>query len=149
MVMTPLEKEFLREISRDERRLLFPHEIYTSQTGESYAGHYVPHFSRWIFDQNKDLKPGNIHVNLAGFAVGDGLVDPYSQYQEYARYAKDYGLIGEVEYAAMLACLPDCLDAINNCSQTLDGLDECILATDICELCEVEPVIISTGINPS
>ena len=77
------------------------------------------------------------------------MVDPYSQYQEYAHYAKDYGLIGEVEYAAMLACLPDCLAAINNCSQSsLEGLDECILATDICELCEVEPVIITTGINP-
>ena len=110
----------------------------------------MPHFSRYIYDQNNNLNDTtNIYVNLAGFAIGDGLVDPYMQYQEYAPYALDYGLIGNIEYEAMIRCLPQCLDAINNCSQSsLEGLDDCILATDICELCEVEPVIITTGINP-
>ena len=52
-------------------------------TGESYAGHYVPHFARTIFDNNNKLAPGAIEINLQGIAIGDGLVDPENQYEGY------------------------------------------------------------------
>lgn len=40
-------------------------------TGESYAGHYIPAFSKFIKDRN------NSDINLAGIAIGNGWVDPF------------------------------------------------------------------------
>lgn len=41
-------------------------------TGESYAGHYVPAISAYFKASN------NTDINLISFAIGNGLVDPYS-----------------------------------------------------------------------
>jgi len=51
-------------------------------TGESYAGKYVPAFAYTIYQQNK--APPKMFVNLKGIAIGDGLVDTYSQCMGYA-----------------------------------------------------------------
>jgi len=117
-------------------------------TGESYAGHYVPHVSRRIYDGNQNLQPGDVYINLKGLAIGDGLVDPYYQYPEYAPYAYDNGLISEAEYKTMEAFLPVCEAEISYCSQNSTlGWTACINAYDMCNLIEVEPVIL-TGVNP-
>ena len=40
-------------------------------TGESYAGHYIPAISAYLF------KKGNPDLALVGSAIGNGWVDPY------------------------------------------------------------------------
>lgn len=39
--------------------------------GESYAGHYIPHFARGLLLDNR-LN----FINLAGIGIGDGWTDP-------------------------------------------------------------------------
>jgi carboxypeptidase C (cathepsin A) len=50
--------------------------------GESYAGHYVPATSHRVWLGNK-RKESDVHINLAGVAVGNGLTDPEIQYKYY------------------------------------------------------------------
>ena len=50
-------------------------------TGESYAGHYIPAIGAHIIEQK------NPQINLVGLAIGNGWVDPYLQYPEYAHFA--------------------------------------------------------------
>jgi carboxypeptidase C (cathepsin A) len=118
-------------------------------TGESYAGHYVPHFSRRIFDGNNNLQPGDLHVNLRGLAIGDGLVDPYNQYPGYPPYAMDNNLISQGSYDIMMACQPVCeleIQACNNNNGTI-GWTACLNAYDTCNICDIVPVTLS-GVNP-
>lgn len=49
-------------------------------TGESYAGHYVPAISSRIVANNKKLGAGEQKIHLQGLAIGNGLVDPATQY---------------------------------------------------------------------
>ncbi len=46
-------------------------------TGESYAGHMIPGIADYILKQ--EGRPGSVHVNLAGLAVGNGWIDPLVQ----------------------------------------------------------------------
>ncbi|KAJ0970148.1 hypothetical protein J5N97_023025 [Dioscorea zingiberensis] len=46
-------------------------------TGESYAGHYIPAFASRVHEGNKDKE--GLHINLKGFAIGNGLTDPAIQ----------------------------------------------------------------------
>eukprot|EP01043_Picozoa_sp_COSAG02_P004218 COSAG02_NODE_108_length_36286_cov_19.437478_21_plen_802_part_00 len=62
-------------------------------TGESYAGHYVPAISSRIVANNKKLRAGEHTIHLQGIAIGNGLVDPETQYGQYVPYALDKGLI--------------------------------------------------------
>ena len=41
-------------------------------SGESHAGHFIPHMMNYILKRNDDLKSGNVRVNLAGAAIGNG-----------------------------------------------------------------------------
>jgi len=52
-------------------------------TGESYAGHYVPAIAAHVKKQN------NKDINLVGVAIGNGLVDPYTQYPAYVKFAAE------------------------------------------------------------
>merc|ERR1712000_164308 len=54
--------------------------------GESYGGHYAPATASAIFNANKD-GTNAIKVNLAGLAIGNGLIAPVIQYQYYERMA--------------------------------------------------------------
>ncbi|WVY98468.1 hypothetical protein V8G54_030619 [Vigna mungo] len=65
-------------------------------TGESYAGHYIPAFAARVHRGNK-AKEG-IHINLKGFAIGNGLTDPAIQYKAYTDYALDMGIIQKTDY---------------------------------------------------
>ena len=85
-------------------------------TGESYAGHYVPHFARTVFDKNNKMAPGAIEINLQGIAIGDGLVDPENQYDGYPPYAKDNNLVTESAYKFMKDCGKLCHEEIHLCN---------------------------------
>lgn len=63
-------------------------------TGESYGGHYVTAVSRRIQlgIQNKE----GIKINMQGLAIGNGWVDPITQYASYGPYAYANKLIGRV-----------------------------------------------------
>ncbi|XP_077221714.1 serine carboxypeptidase-like [Tasmannia lanceolata] len=82
-------------------------------TGESYAGHYIPAFASRIHQGNK-AKEG-IHINLKGFAIGNGLTDPAIQYGAYADYALDMGIIEKSDYKKINKFYPACELAIKLC----------------------------------
>ncbi|KAI7751162.1 hypothetical protein M8C21_017138, partial [Ambrosia artemisiifolia] len=73
-------------------------------TGESYAGHYIPAFAARVHQGNK-AKEG-IHINLKGFAIGNGLTDPAIQYKAYTDYALEMGLIKESQYKRINLIVP-------------------------------------------
>ncbi|KAL9165676.1 hypothetical protein ABFS82_06G186400 [Erythranthe guttata] len=97
-------------------------------TGESYAGHYIPAFAARVHQGNK-AKEG-IHVNLKGFAIGNGLTDPAVQYGAYADYALDMGIIKQTEHDRINKVLPLCETAIKLCGT--DGTLSCMAAYLVC-----------------
>ncbi|KAK1409627.1 hypothetical protein QVD17_36155 [Tagetes erecta] len=97
-------------------------------TGESYAGHYIPAFAARVHEGNK-AKEG-IHINLKGFAIGNGLTDPLVQYKAYTDYALDMELIKESDYKNINKRLPECETAIKLCGT--DGTTACMAAYMAC-----------------
>ncbi|KAK9158600.1 hypothetical protein Scep_005174 [Stephania cephalantha] len=97
-------------------------------TGESYAGHYIPAFAARVHQGNK-AKEG-LHVNLKGFAIGNGLTDPAIQYQAYTDYALDMGIIQESDRNRINKLLPACELAIKLCGT--DGKITCAASFLIC-----------------
>lgn len=97
-------------------------------TGESYAGHYIPAFAARVHQGNK-AKEG-IHINLKGFAMGNGLTNPEIQYKAYTDYALDMGLVNRSEYDRINKMLPACEQAIKNCG--IAGGDECVTSYIVC-----------------
>lgn len=85
------------------------------QSGESYAGHFIPALSHRIFEGNR--KEEGQHINLRGIAIGNGLVDPEQQYTEYPRYAWDHHLVNPEMHGLMEVALPACLALIKSCKQ--------------------------------
>jgi len=70
--------------------------------GESYAGHYVPHTANFVFNKrNKDLP-------LRGAAIGNGLPNPWVQYEGYAEYSLLNKLINFDQYLKMLPDFRQC-----------------------------------------
>ncbi|KAK9280589.1 hypothetical protein L1049_014283 [Liquidambar formosana] len=97
-------------------------------TGESYAGHYIPAFAGRINQGNK-AKEGN-HINLKGFAIGNGLTDPGNQYKAYTDYALNMGLIKESDYKSINKEFPLCEQAIKACGT--EGESTCEAAYLVC-----------------
>ncbi|AES67519.2 serine carboxypeptidase-like protein [Medicago truncatula] len=97
-------------------------------TGESYAGHYVPAFASRVHQGNK-AKEG-IHINLKGFAIGNGLTNPEIQYMSYTDYALDNGLINKDEYERINKLIPPCQEATETCGT--EGGDACVTSLSIC-----------------
>ncbi|KAL7612573.1 serine carboxypeptidase-like isoform X1 [Lactuca sativa] len=98
-------------------------------TGESFAGHYIPAFAARVVKGNK-AKEG-IHINLKGFAIGNGLTDPLVQYPAYTDYALEMGLIKESDYKDINKHLPLCETAIELCGT--DGTEACMAACEACD----------------
>ncbi|GAB6021025.1 hypothetical protein CHUAL_003662 [Chamberlinius hualienensis] len=68
---------------------LQPLDFYV--TGESYAGKYIPAISYKIMQENPSA---TLKINLKGFAIGDGWIDPVKQLN-YGDYLFNIGLINE------------------------------------------------------
>ncbi|GMG98776.1 hypothetical protein Nepgr_000616 [Nepenthes gracilis] len=97
-------------------------------TGESYAGHYIPAFAARVHRGNKANE--GIHINLKGFAMGNGLTNPWIQYAAYADYALDNGLISASDYKSINQMVPPCQEAIKLCGT--DGDQACLSAYIVC-----------------
>uniref|UniRef100_A0A7N0SVX3 Carboxypeptidase n=1 Tax=Kalanchoe fedtschenkoi TaxID=63787 RepID=A0A7N0SVX3_KALFE len=101
------------------------HDFYI--TGESYAGHYIPALASRVDRGNKANE--GIHINLKGFAIGNGLTDPEQQYAAYTDFALANKLILEADYARINQMIPACVQTTKQC-QNQD--DACLTAFDQC-----------------
>ncbi|OVA06949.1 Peptidase S10 [Macleaya cordata] len=97
-------------------------------TGESYAGHYIPAFASRVHKGNK-AKEG-IHINLKGFAIGNGLTNPAIQYKAYTDYALKMKLIQQSDYKSINQMIPECERTIELCGT--NGGEDCITAYSAC-----------------
>lgn len=119
--------------------------------GESYGGHYAPATANGIYQGNQALAPGDIHINLAGLAMGNGLTDPEVQYKYYPEMAYNYSIskIGHPvvdlsTYKQMQNAVPGCIKLISQCQQ---DHSVCSVAQFVCNDAELSPYE-QTGLNP-
>lgn len=75
-------------------------------TGESYAGHYIPAIAAFI------LKQKNPSINLKGLGIGNGWVDPYYQYPQYAEFTYENNLISRFTYLGLQLAYKACQASI-------------------------------------
>ncbi|XP_044483456.1 serine carboxypeptidase-like [Mangifera indica] len=97
-------------------------------TGESYAGHYIPAFAARVHRGNR-AKEG-IHINLKGFAIGNGLTNPEIQYKAYPDYALNMRLINQSDYESLQTVIPPCERAIKTCES--EGGHACSASYVVC-----------------
>ncbi|CAN1837220.1 Serine carboxypeptidase-like 47 [Linum perenne] len=89
-------------------------------TGESYAGHYIPALASRIYKGNTNKE--GIHVNLKGFAIGNGLTDPAFQYKAYPEYALATKLISKSDHDSIVSQLvPPCESAYYDIRKQCQG----------------------------
>ena len=78
--------------------------------GESYAGHYVPHISDYLnqqlFSSNSDKNV--FGINFRGLSIGNGMINPWVQYEGYATYAYENKLINYQKYMDLLLGFREC-----------------------------------------
>ncbi|KAJ3685788.1 hypothetical protein LUZ61_014952 [Rhynchospora tenuis] len=97
-------------------------------TGESYAGHYIPALASRVHKGNKNNE--GLHINLKGFAIGNGLTNPEIQYKAYTDYALQMNLIQKSEYESINKIYPECQMATKLCGTS--GKISCTLAYVLC-----------------
>ncbi|XP_065866227.1 serine carboxypeptidase-like [Euphorbia lathyris] len=97
-------------------------------TGESYAGHYIPAFASRVHKGNKNKE--GLHINLKGFAIGNGLTNPAIQYNAYTDYALQNNLIGQSDYDYINQYIPSCEQQIKACGT--NGTSTCESAFETC-----------------
>lgn len=115
-------------------------------TGESYAGHYIPSVATRILEGNND--PSYETIELEAIAIGNGLVNPAVQYEQYLPFIAAQNVLPATSLAIMAAGLPACEKAIATCAQnTTIGLLGCLTAMGTCNGAEVLPFTLS-GLNP-
>eukprot|EP01123_Difflugia_compressa_P013788 TRINITY_DN6622_c0_g1_i1.p1 TRINITY_DN6622_c0_g1~~TRINITY_DN6622_c0_g1_i1.p1 ORF type:complete len:431 (-),score=75.01 TRINITY_DN6622_c0_g1_i1:183-1475(-) len=126
--------------------------------GESYAGHYIPAFGARVVSGNQNLQPGDLTVNLKGIAIGNGWVDPYTQYGAYADLLASKNLLdktsqdtyNDVLYPACAGLISSGLwpAAFEECSLSTEGVladaelqaGRTINVYDVTIPCQVEPL---------
>ncbi|XP_038721947.1 serine carboxypeptidase-like [Tripterygium wilfordii] len=114
-------------------------------TGQSYAGHYAPALASRICQGNK--KGQDIHINLKGLAIGNGLTNLKIQYQELPEYAyKQESLIEESDYIRIKELVPKCESSIDACVIT-GREDPCIAAYVACDRILNEIIAAAGNIN--
>jgi carboxypeptidase D len=87
-------------------------DVYFS--GESHAGHYIPHMMRYILERN-DAGAGedgkSVSIPLGGAAIGNGWIDPRYQYAG-AEAAYGHGIVGRAQVYAAEAKERACQEAL-------------------------------------
>lgn len=89
-------------------------------SGESYAGHYIPFIASYMLDNPDKFKEAGI--NLQGVAIGNGWVDPYTQYGAYSQFAFDNKLINAFAKQALDVGFSFCRILVENQIPVVDML---------------------------
>ncbi|KAA0153390.1 hypothetical protein FNF27_02831 [Cafeteria roenbergensis] len=86
---------------------------------ESYGGHYCPSATYALFESNKNA---GTNFPIKGMAIGNGLVDPASQYPTYPKFVEDQctkeigkPCVDKSGYESMVAASPTCSKLIAQC----------------------------------
>ncbi|EGG18539.1 peptidase S10 family protein [Cavenderia fasciculata] len=90
-------------------------DLYIS--GESYAGHYIPHYSNFILTMNDQIQNNSLNgtiINLKGVAIGNGWTHPVVQYESYSTVAYAAGIINNKQVNYYNSLISSCQDQINN-----------------------------------
>lgn len=112
-------------------------------TGESYAGHYIPAATERVHRGNKQNE--SLHINLKGFAIGNGLTDPAIQYGAYADFAFDMGLIGKTAHDTINKLYPVCESSIKLCGSS--GIITCAASYVVCNSIFTSIMLLAGNIN--
>ncbi|KAF0469548.1 alpha/beta-hydrolase [Gigaspora margarita] len=129
--LTQVPDEFL--LFLDQFFEIFPEyskdEIYIA--GESFAGTFIPYIASGILKRNSETNTTTNRIyNLKGIAIGNGWVDPITQYNAYYTYAINHDLIrGEDFKKAVKAQLSDCMAAVKASFTIHNDLCEEVLHT--------------------
>ena len=112
--------------------------------GESYAGHYIPVFASEILSHKKR------NINLQSVLIGNGLTDPYVQYEHYRPMACGEGawpaVLDEETCQSMDNALPRCQSLISSCYNSQSAWT-CVPASIYCNNAILGPYQ-RTGMNP-
>mgnify|MGYP003361659101 CR=1 FL=1 len=105
--------------------------------GESYAGHYIPQFSKEI------LSHEDRSFELTSVMIGNGLTDPLNQYPAFHDMACGVGsgadpVLSPEECDTMLETLPRCLSLIESCYNT-ESVWTCVPASLYCNNAQLGP----------
>ncbi|KAG2235448.1 hypothetical protein INT48_007846 [Thamnidium elegans] len=124
--------------------------------GESYAGHFLPAIASKIHNSNQKNKSS---IQLKSVLIGNGLIDPQTQYRYYKAMACENPTYPNL-LTSSKAChelesnQDECQKEIKNCYQqtdftlpTRDSAYACMVATSVCNLNVVKPVIENTDRN--
>jgi vitellogenic carboxypeptidase-like protein len=65
--------------------------------GESYGGKWGPSFAYKIHQENNAKNPPKVPINLVGISVGDGLMDPSTQFVGFGELLYSFGLADEYQ----------------------------------------------------
>ncbi len=108
--------------------------------GESYAARYLPAYGKYLLDQNSKgpVPTGTKKITLDGMIIGNGCVDPLTQFESYYKITLDsyYGLPRynatiDAQVRNALYDPGNCLDQLKECQES--GIDSvCSRAADFC-----------------
>ncbi|GAM19727.1 hypothetical protein SAMD00019534_029020 [Acytostelium subglobosum LB1] len=85
-------------------------------SGESFAGHYIPHYANYILEMNTAIGNGTLNettLNLKGLAIGNGWTHPITQYDSYSEIGYAAGIISLDQYNAYKPLVAACQAQIN------------------------------------
>ncbi|KAF2070476.1 hypothetical protein CYY_008201 [Polysphondylium violaceum] len=82
-------------------------------SGESYAGHYIPHYANYIVTMNKNSNNNTFPINIQGLAIGNGWTHPIVQYESYGPFAYAAGIISIEQANAYTNLVTACQSQIN------------------------------------
>ncbi|KAK6542396.1 hypothetical protein TWF694_006351 [Orbilia ellipsospora] len=91
--------------------------------GESYAGHYVPAFAKEILSR----KPTERNINLKSIMIGNGIIDPLTQYKYYQPMACGEGgypsVLEPSDCKVMKNETEKCISMISNCQKNKNATE--------------------------
>ncbi|CAG8673544.1 14486_t:CDS:10 [Cetraspora pellucida] len=92
--------------------------------GESFAGTFIPYIASAILKRNSERKSSvNMRYNFKGIAIGNGWIDPITQYNAYYTFAVEHNLLDEKNKALAKDKLDICMKAQKE--KVRIHLDEC------------------------
>ena len=78
--------------------------------------------------------------------VGNGLTNPYYQYQQYGNYAFDAGIVDNETYVKVQEAIPACIQQIQDCENADANKDYwCMDAKLVCQNSIVDPLVEDAG----